>query len=206
MTDRPTDPGDPYIDPATGVLKNLLGARTREQLEHAEVLLVEGRAFELAESPVPVTGDFAHLQAIHRHLFQDVYGWAGQPRQGVDISKPGGHGFLPVSVIPSAAEFAFGELAGEGFLRGLDRSQFIERVAHHYDQINYLHPFREGNGRTQRVFWAQIADQAGHPIDWSSVPGPVNDAACRAAIEHSDLEPLRNMFARTTLTDDSHGR
>lgn len=190
---------DPYLDPDTSVLRNLTGASTWEQLEQDEGDLVEARAVQLAESPVPVTGDLAHLQAIHAHLFQDVYEWAGQPRT-VEISKHNGDQFMISSRIGTGAEYAFGELAQDNMLGGLDRNDFVNRLAHHYDQINYLHPFREGNGRTQRVFWTQIAAQAGHSIDWSSVRGEVNDAASRAAIEQGDLQPLRQMFGRATAT------
>lgn len=89
----------------------------------------------------------------------------------VDIRKnvEGAEFFLPVALIDRASVFAFDELRQDRMLRGMGRDQFIERLAHHYDQVNYLHPFREGNGRTQRVFWNQIASGTGWQLDWRGV-------------------------------------
>ncbi|GAA1325472.1 Fic family protein [Leucobacter albus] len=81
-------------------------------------------------------------------------------------------------------------------LKQLERSHFIVRPAYHYDQFNYVHPFREGNGRTQRVFWNRVAREAGWELDWRSVRGATNDSACRAAAERRDLLPLQAMFDR----------
>lgn len=88
------------------------------------------------------------------------------------------------------------QLHADNNLKGMSRDQFIERLAHHYDELNYLHPFREGNGRTQRVFWSRIARDAGWQLDWRPIQGGVNDAACRIAQEAQDLGPLREMFDR----------
>lgn len=186
---------DPYLDSETGVLHNRIGARTKVALDRAEGDLVFARLVQLMDDPAPSTGDLAELRVIHRRLFCDVYEWAGQVRT-VDIRKnaPGAEFFLPVSMIERAAGYAADELRAEDMLRGLDRDQFVERLAYHYDQINYLYPFREGNGRTQRVFWNRIARDAGWQLDWRDVQGETNDAACRAASERGDFAPLREMF------------
>ncbi|MFV0434308.1 MAG: hypothetical protein ACK5LO_10040 [Leucobacter sp.] len=68
---------DPYLDPTTGVLRNKVGALTRADLASGEGALAFARAVELADTPVPATGDLNEFRAIHRHLFQDVYDWAG---------------------------------------------------------------------------------------------------------------------------------
>jgi cell filamentation protein len=184
---------DPSADPATGVLRNLVGARTREALDIAESELCLARASELVESPPSIAGDLNDLTAIHRHLFQDVYAWAGQVRT-VDIYRDESAPFLPVSFIPRAAAFCAEELQRDRMLRELGRQKFIERLAYHYDALNHIHPFREGNGRTQRVFWSQIAEQAGWRLDWTNVTGAVNDRACRVAADTGDLTPIREMF------------
>jgi cell filamentation protein len=113
-------------------------------------------------------------------------------RKGTDAVA---ESFMPVSRLQTGAMFAFQELADDKYLRGMDRDTFIDRLAHHYDQVNYLHPFREGNGRTQRVLWTQVARQAGHDLDWRGVTGAVNDRASRDAMERQDLSGLRTMFA-----------
>lgn len=99
-------------------------------------------------------------------------------------------------MIERAAGFAVGELREDRYLRRMDRETFIARLAHHYDQFNYIHPFREGNGRTQRSFWDRIARDAGWRLSWLGITGEVNDAASRAAAERRDLEPLIAMFDR----------
>ena len=186
---------DPYLDPETGLLRNLVNARTKSELEAAEGAVVFARLVQLVDHPVPATGDLDEFRAIHRHLFQYVYSWAGQLRT-VDLRKnvEGADFFLPVSMIDRAANYAADELRQDRMLNGLPRDQFIDRLSHHYDQWNYLHPFREGNGRTQRVFWNSIAAGAGWQLDWRAVQGAVNDNACRVASERRDFGPLQAMF------------
>jgi cell filamentation protein len=196
MTDT-SDFTDPYLDPATAVLRNLLGAQAKADLDRAEADLASMRLVQLTVHPVKASGDLGELQAIHRHLFQDVYAWAGQLRT-VDIRKnvEGAEFFLPVAMIERASAFAAGELGSENMLRGLDREDFVKRLSYHYDQFNYIHPFREGNGRVQRVFWNRIAGDAGWQLDWQAVRGNVNDHACRVAAEERDFGPLHQMFDR----------
>ncbi len=188
---------DPYLDPETGVLRNKVGARTKVALDEAEGDLSFARLIQLLDHPVEPTGDLKELRAIHRHLFQDVYDWAGELRV-VDIRKnvAGAQYFLPVSMIGRAAAYCADELSADNELRGMSRDQFINRLAYHYDQFNYVHPFREGNGRTQRVFWNRIARDAGWQLDWRGVHGVTNDQASQAATEHQDFGPLHEMFDR----------
>jgi cell filamentation protein len=192
-----SEANDPYLDPSTGVLHNLVGARTPDALAEAEADLVVARAAQLAFRPVAPTCDLAEFRAIHRHLFQDLYAWAGEVRK-VDIRKnlAGAQPFLPASVISRAADFAADELRRDKMLRGLRRSELIDRLSHHYDQWNHIHPFREGNGRTQRLFWSRVAADAGWELNWLEVTGAANDDACRIASERGDLTPLNRMFAR----------
>lgn len=187
---------DPYVDPQTGVLRNKVGARTKVALDEAEGDLSFARLVQLVDHPVAATGDLDELRAIHHHLFQDVYEWAGQVRT-VNVRKnvEGAEHFLPVSVIDRASVYAAQELRADESLRGYDREGLIERLAYHYDQFNYMHPFREGNGRTQRVFWNRVARDAGWQLDWRGVRGERNDHASRVASEQRDFGPLQGMFA-----------
>ncbi|MDR5699789.1 Fic family protein [Agromyces aerolatus] len=102
--------------------------------------------------------------------------------------------FVPVSMTERAAGFAADELRADEYLRGMDRAMFVARLAHHYDQFNYIHPFREGNGRAQRWMWDRIARDAGWRLNWLGVTGAVNDAASRAAAEERDLQLLIAML------------
>lgn len=198
---------DPYIDRATGVLRNLVGARTKVALEEIEGDLSFARLVQLVDHPAAPTGDLDELRAIHRHLFQDVYEWAGELRI-INMRKntPGSDFFLPVELLDRAAGNAFAQLREERMLTGLSRPEFIERLAHHYDQVNYLHPFREGNGRTQRLFWDRVAVDAGWDLDWSVTTGPVNDDACLIAARDRDLTPLKRMFEQVVHELPAGGR
>jgi cell filamentation protein len=100
-------------------------------------------------------------------LFGDVYDWAGQLRL-VEIQK-GSTAFARQMVIESAAGQLFRQLAKEQYLRTLDAQAFSLRAGFYLGEINVLHPFREGNGRSQREFIAQLAFAAGHRIDWSGI-------------------------------------
>ncbi|MFB2583462.1 Fic/DOC family protein [Herbiconiux liukaitaii] len=186
---------DPYLIPGTPVLRNIVGAVSVSELAAAEADLSFARALELLDNPVASTNDLRELKEIHRRLFQDVFDWAGQVRS-VDVRKdvPGAEFFMPVGFIESAAEICFRELAEEDYLTGLGRADFIQRLAVHYEKINYIHPFREGNGRTQRIFWNRIALEAGWQLDWRPVHGEENHAAARAGSDDGNLEPLIAMF------------
>lgn len=188
---------DPYIDQTTGVLKNLLGATTVEDLEERETQIVFANQLELESLSIPRTNDLNEVLLIHKQLFNGVYDWAGQIRT-VDIKKndEGAEFFLIVSKITDAANFVFTELAKENFLKDLSKEDFAKRLAHHYDQLNYIHPFREGNGRTQRVFWTRLAHDAGYEIDWDAVVGDENDVASRLAAEDMDLSGLEDMLRK----------
>ena len=107
----------------------------------------------------------AHLQSLHKHLFQDVFPWAGEFRL-VNISK-GSSTFGLVMHIHGALEEMLAKLKTEGFLKGLTPVAFAARAAFYLGEVNAIHPFREGNGRTQREFLRQLALQAGHPLSWA---------------------------------------
>ena len=187
---------DPYFDQENGVLRNLLGASSPEELTAIEPQIVFANELELSALTIPRTNDLDELRAIHRQLFRDVFDWAGKIRT-VDIKKDeDSEFFLIVSKIPSGAAYVFGELAEESGLRGLSRDAFVERLSYFYDQLNYIHPFREGNGRTQRVFWSRVARDAGYQIAWDEVVGTENDDASRLAAEQDDRSQLVSMFQR----------
>lgn len=188
---------DPYLDDKTGILRNLLNAGTNDELKDLEAQIVFANELELEEIGIKRTSDLSELLAIHKQLFGNVYDWAGDKRT-VDIKKNSDNAeyFLPVSRILGACEYVFAELTKENYLKNLDKEKFVERLAYFYDQLNYVHPFREGNGRTQRVFWTRIAHGAGYEIGWDEVVGNENDEASRIAAEKMDLSPLTAMFAK----------
>lgn len=149
-----------YRYPDSSVLRNRLGIRDAELLAQQERLLVQQRITE----GVP-TGRFdeAHLRDIHRHLFQDVYDWAGEFRQ-VDIAK-GESWFHPHERLSTGMADVHKRLSEMDYLRNLSRDQFSQEAAEYIGDVNRLHPFREGNGRTQLHYLKQLGGQAGYAID-----------------------------------------
>lgn len=154
-----------YCYPNSDVLINKLGLDNERELEAAEIALTQARIDQYE----PNFDDFslAALQAIHFHLFQDIYYWAGEIRT-VDISK-GSTRFANISRIEAEGEKLFRQLAQEGYLSSLSRAQFVERLAHYYSELNVIHPFRDGNGRTQRLMFEGICINAGFEVRWEPI-------------------------------------
>jgi cell filamentation protein len=193
------DGPDPYLDPATGILINLVGATTEQELSAAEADLSSARLLQLLVYPPEPTRDLDEVRAIHRGLFQDVYPWAGQVRV-VDLRSraESAEPFLPARSIDRGSMFFAAELRRDNTLRGLSRDQFVQTLAYHYSNLNYIHPFREGNGRTQRVFWSLVARDAGWQLDWRTVRGEVNDRASQLGREQQEFRPLVEMLNAIT--------
>jgi len=188
---------DPYFDESIGDLRNLLGAKSPKELKDLEPQIVFANEVELESIRISRTNDLTELLLIHKQLFKGVYDWAGQIRT-VDIKKnaKGAEFFLVVSKISDAANYVFTELAKEKYLQGLSTEECVKRLSYFYDQLNFIHPFREGNGRTQRVFWSRVAKDAGYEIDWDLIVGDENDEASRLASEKMDLSKLEVMFTK----------
>jgi cell filamentation protein len=167
---------DPYVWPGTDCLKNLLGIRDREELHKAEHEVVRARRLQLDTAFLPGDYDTDHLRGFHRYLFQDVYDWAGQFRQG-DISKDG-QPFTPGGQLIERLDALFARVAARKLLVGMDWEPFVGGFALVYGDLNAIHPFREGNGRTQRAFLRQLAAHAGWTVDWSALGRFANARAC----------------------------
>lgn len=159
---RYVDPESVYVDPETGVLRNLGGITDRDALTFVETAATTKRARELKAKPIQAT-DSSVLFVIHRHLFQDIYEWAGKQRT-VEISK-GGKQFFPLSRFDRALGFIDGLLAEYRRISREDKSNLSRKLAEILDAVNYLHPFREGNGRTQREFLRLLAREKGWTLN-----------------------------------------
>jgi cell filamentation protein len=182
---------DPYVT-GDGVLTNNLGITSAAELSQAEADLSFAALLRLSVEPLPGDYDLAHLQGFHRHIFGTIYPWAGRLRT-VDIAKAPHDVFCHWAHIESSATIIFDGLARENRLRGLPRDPFVKRLAHYYGEINALHPFREGNGRTQRAFLGQLARDAGHRLAWSAMSPTENNLASAASL-HGTPGPLTTML------------
>ena len=188
---------DSYFIPGTDVLRNRLGLDDAGTLQSAENDLVEARIAELRASPIIVrqTFDAKHLTALHRHLFQDVYEWAGELRT-VGIEKGGEH-FVPPHDIETPLEHLAHRIRESNHLRTKSDHEAADELAYLYDFVNYAHPFREGNGRTQREFLDQLMARSGRGLDWLALDDArLTDASHYARVADEDrLQPLVKLFA-----------
>ncbi len=151
-----------YTDKDTGVLLNLQNIKDYAELVAFESLCVANRLEQLHKEPFTV--EYANdLLKIHKFLFQDVYSWAGECRK-VEISK-GGRQFLPMHSFIQAFSYIDRLLSDYNTIDNMDKVGIARKLAEILDNVNFLHPFREGNGRTQREFIRLLARQKGYALD-----------------------------------------
>jgi cell filamentation protein len=187
--------GERYKYPGTEVLINKADIRIQDDLDSFEADATAVRLLELIEHPVEGFFDLSHLQAIHHYIFQDVYEWAGELRQA-DIQK-GSSYFGNWSLISPYLNKKLGQIAAENFLKNTFPENFIVRLAHYMAEINSAHPFLEGNGRVQRAFCSQLADQAGYFVDFELVEQKEMIAVMIASF-NGDEYPLAKLLERIT--------
>lgn len=159
-------------------LPNKLGYTDPKDLEEYELEVAAARVWEIATEPERFGGDFdfTHLQRIHAHILQDVYDWAGEMR----TTGTTGMGLVhcrPAYLPDETARF-FNELQ-QALPLSSDVDQALETVAEHWGELTQLHPFRDGNSRSQRVFFDLMLRESGHEVDWERV-----DAAAVHAARH----------------------
>lgn len=151
------DPDFTYTDANTGLLRNLQDITDPEIFLFVESGAVTKRLQELYTNPIKIKG-VDSLFEIHRHLFQDIYAWAGKKRK-VEISK-NSKPFFPTSHFDNAIRY-IDQLILEFKKIPNNKRQLAGKLAEILDNVNYLHPFREGNGRTQREFLRLLALEKG---------------------------------------------
>jgi cell filamentation protein len=185
--------------PGTNVLVNKLDIHNQSDLDEAETLtfLVQSAQLEASAPSGPL--DFTYYKSLHSTLFSPLYHWAGQLRT-VNISKKGTN-FCPASELERCGEAFFARLQESNEFSGLPRKQLIDALAEAYHSLNMLHPFREGNGRTQRLFFTILIQRAGYNIDFSACdPDELMMATIYAAQGVSDF--LQAFFDRNVTPTD----
>ncbi|MBC3766144.1 Fic/DOC family protein [Neptunicella marina] len=181
---------DGYCYPDTTVLVNLLNIRNQEHLTQAETEFTIER-YRSYSAPVLSAKSFTfqHFKQLHKHLFQDLYPWAGQIRT-IDISK--GHTrFCTCSRIEPEAKKLFSTTPD--LFKISSRDRLIKAVADLYCEINLLHPFRDGNGRTQRFFFEELLFTLGYELVWPKISADDWMDANVAAV-NLNLTLLENIF------------
>ncbi|MFB9274142.1 Fic/DOC family protein [Cohnella cellulosilytica] len=156
-----------YCYPGSDVLVNIPGFTEQRQLDAFERLVTLDRLRLLNLRPVKGEYDRTHLCNIHRFIFKDIYPFAGKLREK-DIAK-GKFRFANVRFLASQIDQLLTELKNENLLNELPFEKFIERLAYYFTELNVLHPFREGNGRTQREFIRSIAAESDCFMDFTDI-------------------------------------
>lgn len=197
MNDKVGDGRDPYFYPGIEVLANKLNIHESAGLREAELALTALRAATL-KLGTPNLG-LPWLCAIHHALFQDIYTWAGQLRT-VDIYKDDTR-YCHFDYLEKEGNGVMQRLEDENYLRGLTRDEIVPRLAQYYADINMLHPFREGNGRAQRVFFEQLIIHAGFDVRWRPIGREEWLEACEAGA-FGDTGPLTALFNRVVSEPD----
>ncbi|NQW88738.1 Fic family protein [Curtobacterium sp. VKM Ac-2861] len=180
------------------VLRNKFGATSRAALAALEVPEVQDRELDLLLGEVGGLRGLRpsqRIRRIHAHLFQDVYEWAGEYRLD-GIAKNPDEPFLPPQLIAPRMAQLDGELAGGGEM--LKRP--LDFLTEQFATLNYIHPFMEGNGRTQREFWRQYAAEHDVTLDWQQATKSENHSAARRSML-GDLGPLRDLLAKVIASD-----
>jgi cell filamentation protein len=212
---------DPYVTKA-GVLQNLLGMNDSRELQNAEADFSQLRLFELKQGQGP-TGQFdsKHLRALRHYIFQDVYPWAGRTRG--DSIEVNGQVLeaLPVFAkeqtvftlsprvnqqLDNLLESVLESVDIPGFTR-LTCLEFTQQAAFVLGRLNAIHPFREGNGRTQRAFIDALAHSAGQVLAWDVVSRERMIAVSidSAQGQHESMQRLLEEIAQPSLVLELRG-
>ncbi len=183
-----------YCYENSNVLRNKLGITDADALWTAEREIASVRVLEAERNPIRGKLDFKHLCDIHRYIFGDIFIWAGKPRT-VNISK--GNPFCNADVLDIYGSELFGKLKEERYLLDTSKEQITGRLAYYLSEINVMHPFREGNGRAQRMFIEYLALIAGYRVDFTNVTAEEMIEASVHAFNR-DETLMRDIFERIT--------
>ena len=182
-----------YCYPNSNVLINKLNIQDADALHIAEREITSLRLAAAKMQPIKGKLDMKHLQRIHAYVFGDIYGWAGKLRH-VNIAK--GNQFCLAMNLDTYGSNLFKKLEQEHYLIGSSEN-VPQRLAYYLSEINVLHPFREGNGRTQRLFIEYLASVAGYHVDFAQVSAEEMIIASADSFA-CDYESINRMFERIT--------
>ncbi len=193
-------PDSEYCYPNSDVLKNKLNIKDRNELFEAEKELTAIRLRELQRNPIKGNFDFRHLKAIHKYIFQDIYDWAGKERT-VEIGK--GNLFCTTPCIQSYAQSIFNKYFSQCYAAKNSYKDFIRVFADNYGDLNALHPFREGNGRTQREFARLICLKCGYDFNLSVATHSEMLEASKLSFDKADSSGLIEIFSKAVTSLDN---
>ena len=156
-----------YCYPDSNVLKNKLNIRDNKLLKTAEEEITLIKQMELLKNPIKGNFSKAHLMNIHKFIFEDIYSFAGKIRRE-QISKADTM-FYPPNLIDRELNNVFAKIKEKNMLKEIDKEKVFDSLAYVMAELNIIHPFREGNGRTIREFIRLIAKRMGYDLNWGNV-------------------------------------
>lgn len=203
---------NPYIDPLTGTHFNKLGINNRDDLLKIEYAVTDLRVAELRVTPINGQYDLDHLKDIHKHIFQDIYDWAGKERtknfsKRDAINSEWTSRFAPHDKIQEIAKAVSEDLKDWNNLKGLNQADFAAGITAVYVKLNYMHPFPEGNGRSTQTFISQLAREAGYELNFAKVDREEwNFAASRSMPQHKLDDPSITRKANIKFIQETFSR
>lgn len=156
-----------YCYPDSNVLKNKLNIRENKLLKTAEEEITLIKQMELLKNPIKGNFSKAHLINIHKFIFEDIYSFAGKIRRE-QISKADTM-FYPPNLIDRELDKVFSKIKEKNMLRETDKEKIFDNLAYVMAELNIIHPFREGNGRSIREFIRLMAKRMGYDLNWGNV-------------------------------------
>lgn len=173
----------------SNVLINKLNIKDFKTLQKYEAKITAAKLLALRQKGIIGNFDVEHLNKIHQYLFEDIYDFAGKFRNE-NIAK-GVFRFAEYEYIEPELKRLLIKLKDEDYLAGLTKYQLAERLAYYLSELNVLHPYREGNGRTIREFIRELALKNGYVLNLSKVsPKSFLDASIKSIVDTTDLSNL----------------
>lgn len=182
-----------YCYPNSNVLINKLNIKTHDELVVAEREITSLKIAMAKSQPIEGNFDLEYLKKIHKFIFEDIYTWAGCLRH-VNISK--GNQFCLSDNLEMYGNSIFDKLKADNYLVDYQGS-VPHKLAYYLSEINVLHPFREGNGRTQRLFIEYLAKNAGYSVDFSNISAKEMIIASAESFA-CEYDKINEMFDRIT--------
>lgn len=181
------------------ITNNKLGIKNYDEFEKSSRAYTQARSLELTRSPLKGNFDYQHLKDTHKFIFQDVFEWAGKDRAELGLLDTFAkrspfnpnhiQNFVPGKELEKYSKIIFDELKEQNYLKNSkDLNTFAKSMANFLMELNALHPFREGNGRTQRIFCNELAKNTGYKMDLNLIP---KDKMLIASVEASQIKPAK---------------
>ena len=187
-----------YCYPGTDVLINKLNIKDNQLLSEAERKIVLTKSYELRKNSKIGNFDLDHFLKIHEFLFEDIYPFAGKFRNE-NIAK-GYFSFAEWQYIEPEIKRLFDKLKAENYLQGRSREELVKGLAYYLSELNVLHPFREGNGRTIREFIRELAFFNGYVLDLQNT---TSEELLKASVDSiADTKELEETLNRCLIKTD----